>query len=380
MSGPSASPSARHPSLSSRARLYQTIRTAHLEQVRELAPATVIYRATRYDFDESAAAGLDLLRAGPVRAAVLLASSAVVEFEVNEPLMRYGIRGAALAVAALRLRAALGGRRAVIVTYGIENFDPFSPPRHGLRARASAAVDAALTRYVWRRVDRMVFGTEASHKLYHRVLGRFGQPAAQIVIPTLPSACSCAGPDRDANRVIFVGAFSARKGFDLLEAAWPLVVEQRPDARLHLLGKGPLEPSARAWAARDTTVDLEVDPARTRIHERLRASQVLVLPSQPQPTWQEQVGRPILEGLAHGCSIVTTTETGLASWLATHGHSVIAPRGSAAELATAILTQLRNGPDRSDVLGSLPVRDGRLAADDWLFAPVEPTSVRPVTV
>ena len=370
MSGLSASPPPRRTGrlLSSRARLYRTIRTAHLEQVRELAPATIIYRATRYDFDPSAAVGLDLRRAGPIRAAVMLARSTVTEIEVNEPLMRYGVRGAALAVAALRLRAGFGGRRASIVSYGIENFDPFSVPRPGIRSWLSGALDLGLTRFVWRSLDRMVFGTTASRDLYHRVLGPLRDPAAEVVIPTLPASCDCADTGRSGDRAIFVGAFSVRKGFDLLESAWPHVLERRPASRLHLLGKGPLEAAARAWADRDSTVDLEVDPSRARIHARLRGSQVLVLPSQPQPTWREQVGRPITEGLSHGCSIVTTSETGLASWLAGHGHSVVAAGGEAAELAAAIVGQLERHRPPGDVTKDLPARDGRFAADDRLFA------------
>lgn len=370
MSGPSASPVLRRTGRlrSTRARLYRTIRTAHLEQVRELTPATVIYRATRYDFDTTAAVGLDLRRAGPVRAAVMLARSTVTEFEVNEPLMRYGVRGAALAVAALRLRGALGGPRASIVSYGIENFDPFSPPRDGLRSRSSAVLDLALTRFVWARLDRMAFGTTASRDLYHRVLGPLGDRASEIVIPTLPAACDCADTGRSGDRVIFVGAFSGRKGFDVLERAWPHVLERRPASRLHVLGKGPLEAAARSWADRDGTIDLEVDPSRQRIHERLRGSQVLVLPSQPQSTWREQLGLPITEALSHGCSIVTTAETGLASWLEGHGHSVIAAGGSETELAEAIVAQLDRRRPSADVTADLPERDGRLAADDWLFA------------
>ncbi|HEX8510411.1 MAG TPA: glycosyltransferase, partial [Propionibacteriaceae bacterium] len=102
---------------------------------------------------------------------------------------------------------------------------------------------------------------------------------------------------------------------------------------------------------------------------QLRQSQVLVLPSQSNPGWREQIGLPIMEALAHGCSVVTTSDTGLAQWLTEHGHSVISSSGSASHLADAMVTRLRAPLDESEVLASLPGRDGRLVADDWLFGP-----------
>ena len=86
---------------SSRVRLYETVRTAHLERARELAPASIVYRRRRYDFDPAVAAGLDLIEAGPVGAAVVLARSDVRELEINEPLM----------VSSLRAHGPRAGRR-----------------------------------------------------------------------------------------------------------------------------------------------------------------------------------------------------------------------------------------------------------------------------
>ena len=70
------------------------------------------------------------------------------------------------------------------------------------------------------------------------------------------------------------------------------------DATLALLGKGALEQEARALSVAQPSVTLEVDPPRPRIHSVLDDSRVLVLWSQPSPTWREQVGLPIVEGLS----------------------------------------------------------------------------------
>jgi glycosyltransferase involved in cell wall biosynthesis len=90
-----------------------------------------------------------------------------------------------------------------------------------------------------------------------------------------------------------------------------------------------------------------------------------VLPSQPSATWREQVGLPIVEGLSYGCTIVTTTETGLAGWLSEHGHRVVAADADDGELAAAVAAALLNPVE--DVVASLPDHDGRLAADAWMF-------------
>lgn len=353
---------------SDRARLYRTLRTAHLEQIRALAPATVLYQARRYDFDESAAQGLDLVMTTSLRCAVLLLRSRVSWLEINEPLMRYGIRGASLALAALALRTTFGVPRPTIVTYAIENLDPFTiATRPGPRATVSRYIDRMLTRLVWKRVDRIVYGTEDSRRTYQK-----GLPARasllEILIPTLPERCVLDAGPKDLNRVVFLGAFSERKGFSLMVSAWTLVSRGKPERRLVILGKGDLEPQARLFAKCNDSVSLIIDPTRAEIHRQLRGSQVLVLPSQPASHWREQVGLPITEALAHGCSIVSTSETGLSSWLVEHGHSVIPSGGDAATLARAIEFQIQLGRPPEEVLTSLPARDGRLAADDWLFA------------
>ena len=99
----------------------------------------------------------------------------------------------------------------------------------------------------------------------------------------------------------------------------------------------------------------------------MRRSSALALPSQPTPIWREQVGLPIVEGLAHGCTIVTTTESGLAAWLAAHGHSVIAPGSGAKPLADALVAALQSERGPEAVTADLPAIDGRLAADAWMF-------------
>jgi glycosyltransferase involved in cell wall biosynthesis len=168
--------------------------------------------------------------------------------------------------------------------------------------------------------------------------------------------------------VLFLGAFDERKGLRVLAAAWPEVHRQRPDARLTLVGKGPLAGLAEDLAADRPEVDLVVDPPRPRIHEALRSAALVVLASQRTATWREQVGLPLVEGLAHGCAVVTTAETGLADWLAADGHRVVDVSAGSGALAAAIVAGLDERRSRASVLAGLPEIDGRLAADAWMFS------------
>jgi glycosyltransferase involved in cell wall biosynthesis len=350
-----------------RARLYQTVRSAHLERARQLTPATILYRGTRYDFDRLLADGLDLVPAGPVRAAWLLARSSVRQLEVNEPLMVSSLRRTALSMAVLQLRARIGGPRVRFVSYAIENADPFRSTGGGFGARRRRAEQRVLARYVWQSLDRVVFGTAAAGITYASALPA-AAPGRSTVIPAIPAACDCPPTDGDdAPRLLFLGALAERKGLPQVLAAWPYLKVRIPAARLTIVGTGDLERMARAAAAADPSIELIIAPSRSDIHHQLRRSRVLVLPSQPAVGWREQVGLPICEGLAHGCSVVASTETGLADWLVAHGHSVVSPGDPAEGVAEVLAAALRNDRSAASVLDDLPATDGRLAADDWLF-------------
>lgn len=348
-------------------RVYDQLRNAHLERAHELSPASIIFGSRRYDFDPSLTSGLDLIPAGPVQAAFVLARSRVRVLEINEPAMPHGLPRTAAAVAVVRLSALVRREPAQVVTYAIGNLDEWAAPRARWRSRARRSVEVAVSKWVAGQADRVVYGTAAARDLYGEMYGARLARAASTLIPALPHACSCPAVPRDADEVVFVGALQPRKGVAELLAAWPLVVAQRPSARLTVIGKGELEDSVRALASTTPGVTLVVDPPRAEIHAALRRAAVLVLLSQRTPTWREQVGLPLVEGLAHGCSVVTTTETGLAPWLAEHGHHVLPPDADPSIVAGAVTEALERRRTPADVLADLPAVDGRLAADAWLF-------------
>ncbi|GGF13883.1 glycosyltransferase family 4 protein [Subtercola lobariae] len=368
----SAKRAARHPLLP-RVRLYQTLRSAHLERAHQLEPASIVYQNKRYDFEDPLTVGLDIRQLGPLAGAWQLLRSPISTLEINEPLMLSSLSTSALALIALTLRRATGRPRTSVVTYAIANSDPFAggrEPKHGLGLKRQA--NRMLARRVWHRVDRAAFGTSAARETYETVLGTVSLRSSALLFPALPApferAAACATPTREPERVIFVGNFTDRKGVRQLLAAWPEVRKERPGADLVMVGKGRLTDEVMAAAQGDTGIHIDLDPQRLEIHDLLDTAAVLVLPSQPSPAWREQVGLPIVEGLSHGLTIVTTEQTGLAEWLDENGHLVVHDPGSSSELSSAIVRALTAGLSPDDVLASLPARDGRLAADDWLFS------------
>jgi len=355
-------------------RLYDQARTAHLERERGSdAPTTLLYSSRRYDFDASEAAAVDARMVSALTAARLLWSSPVRVVEITEPAYLAGVTRAFVAVAALRVRHPIRrGRRPVVAAYAIGNRDPrleFAP--QSLRQHATFRAKWLMSRVLARWTDRLAFGTADAEALYTQLYGsrRAHQEREQVLALPAPCPCSAELVDRRAGTVAFVGAFTARKGLPLVLEAWPAVHDAIPGATLTLVGKGDLLDDAIGLAARDSTVQVVVDPPRSTIHDVLRATSVVVLASQPSPTWREQVGLPIIEALAHGCTIVTTDETGIADWLREHGHSVVPGTSSAAELRDALSTAIARPLPPETVLADLPETDGRAQAHAWMFRP-----------
>ncbi len=349
-------------------RVYSQLRTAHLERAASTDPVSILYRTARYDFDPSIAKHLDLLRVNLVTLAVALFRTRPAIVEVNEPLMRPGLSFTALAVASARITAIVRRRPVTIVSYAIENRPPFKGTNLALKAATRRLIDQQLSKFVAQNLDRLVYGTNDAKTLYELEFAKSPIRARQVVIPALPAPCDCPQiSDKVADSVLFLGAFHHRKGVLQLLQAWPCVKSIVPAATLTLVGKGQLVGSVLEYAERDSTIQVKIDPPRYEIHQALRKASVVVLLSQPTSLWREQVGLPIVEGLAHGCTIVTTSQTGLADWLKSHQHFVLHPCQTNEEIAQAIADAISICRSAQSVWRDLPGVDGRLQADSWLF-------------
>lgn len=350
--------------------VYEIVRTAHLERAAALGDrVTILYRGRRYDFDPAVAGGVHVLPRGLLASTWHALTHRVDVIEVNEPLVARAAARSLAYICAARLRARLAGdARPTAVAYAIGNMPTAQLRRNlPLKARVKYHTQRMLVPAVWRSLDRVAFGTSQSAELYMRELGGRGDPAT-LLIEALPARDAAAGGGPRPLTLAFVGDLSERKGFPELVQAWPAVRASVADARLLIVGRGAGVAEARRLAAADERVTVLVDPPRAEIYTALRRSKVLVLASRRRPLWREQVGLPLTEALAQGCSVVTTDETGIAPWLRAHGHHVVPQAAVGEQLSGALIEALESSRTPEDVWAVLPPRDGREVARDWMFA------------
>ena len=145
--------------------------------------------------------------------------------------------------------------------------------------------------------------------------------------------------------------------------AWDEINRRGSSLHLSILGDGDLANDLAMWANEAENVEFRRSPSREEIHAELRAARVVVLLSKSEKYWREQIGLPLLEGLAHACRIVTTSQTGIADWLMDHGHFVIDDASNPALAADAIQAAATMGVWSTD---DLPDVNGRAAAAAWM--------------
>lgn len=200
------------------------------------------------------------------------------------------------------------------------HFDARSRPWRWLRA------------WLYRRVAAVVSLTEADRPRFAALNPR------TTVIPNASSLRASAPAVVGAPHVLAVGRLVAQKGVDLLLAAWAEVVSDMPEARLSIVGDGPLRPALQQQATA-----LAIDHAvkwcapTTAIEAAFRAAAVFVLPSR-----YEGMPLALLEAQALGVPAVAfDCPTGPREILGEDTGLLVPPQDSAA-LAAALLRLLRD--------------------------------------
>lgn len=297
----------------------------------------------------------------------------LVLLEVAEPLWlaEWG-KALRYVVLARVLRALRPGRGGILVaTYAIENLDARERLRvlahRPVLGAAATAVRVAAMGASLRLLDAVVFGTTGAHENYRRTFGRSLRRVRHTVLTPRTGACTVCGPREEGGGgpprepvALFLGAPSERKGFGVLMRAWELADAAGRGWRLVVAdpdgGDGRALPEGVAVTS----------PSRRGVHELLRTSAVVVMPSVRRPGWREQIGLPLVEGLAHGCRVVTTSETGLADDLRDHPLVVLTPPGDPHALAEGLRQATRDTDP-----GPAPAREGHTKRDVtawWLAA------------
>jgi glycosyltransferase involved in cell wall biosynthesis len=350
--------------------VYDSVRSAHLERFNRFVPAWILYHDTRYDFDSGVAdEHVRLLRVSRIGVFCFLIRRRLRMVELNEPLMTGRWADVLAQIAVLRIKGLITRRRIRIAAYCIGLTDPVTKLQ--LRRKVPPRVGKLWSHLVLRLIvagmDRLAIGTQGSWDLLAAYVGEGVLVRKARLFPALPNACACSQSEwRDPDAVLFLGAFAERKGVLQLMQAWERASSARA-LRLQLIGTGPLTNQVQSWAHDRPEVAVIVDPPRDEIHAALRRAHVVVLPSQRHGYWREQVGLPILEALGHGCEVVATDETGLASWLVDRGHEVVSLGAGRTVLADAILAACRKTRGASEILAELPAEDSRLVADRWML-------------
>jgi glycosyltransferase involved in cell wall biosynthesis len=140
------------------------------------------------------------------------------------------------------------------------------------------------------------------------------------------------GIPRESRVILTVGRLDEQKGHRFLIEAFSSVLREHRDARLLIVGEGPLREELQALA-RQFGVDEAVCFAgyRDDVPALLRASHCFVLPS----LW-EGMPNVVLEAMAAGVPVVATSVEGVLELIEPERTGLVVKVGDAAELASAL--------------------------------------------
>jgi alpha-maltose-1-phosphate synthase len=132
--------------------------------------------------------------------------------------------------------------------------------------------------------------------------------------------------------VISTGSLSLRKGTPYLLEAFRLILKQEPTARLRLTSviADSVEPILARY--RDLPIDWAPGLPHPQLAERLRGSDVFVLPS-----LEDGFARTVAEALACGLPVITTPNTGASDLVKPDSNGEAVPIRDAPAIADAVL-------------------------------------------
>ena len=210
-------------------------------------------------------------------------------------------------------------------------------------------------RYVDRAFARPAYRLIAISDAVRRFLERAGHDPAKLLtirygldeLPPGPSepTPATAGIPADAPLALAVGRLIAQKDHATLLRAFARVRAGLPQARLAILGAGPLEGETRALAAELGLADAVSLPGRTAIRDWLERADVFVHTSR----W-EGFGIVLLEAMLAGLPIVATAVSAVPEVVADGETGVLVEAGDVGGLAAALEALLADR-ERAAALG-----------------------------
>lgn len=164
----------------------------------------------------------------------------------------------------------------------------------------------------------------------------------------VPVSTEVLGAKPSEKIVCCVGSLKEKKGHAVLLRAWPDVISRRSDARLVLVGDGPLRDelheAANHSGVRETIRFLG---NRADVPAILRASNVFVLPS----LW-EGFGIAVVEAMAAGVPVVASRVDGVCEIIRDGQDGVLVTPYDSEKLAQAIVELLNDGERAKNLVAS----------------------------
>jgi glycosyltransferase involved in cell wall biosynthesis len=169
-------------------------------------------------------------------------------------------------------------------------------------------------------------------------------PSAILYCPAnLPEVDS--GAVREANRVVFTGTLTPKKGIVQLIEAWPTVRRSCPDAQLHVFGRDGKTTDGQSMTAYlrqrlngdSQSVHFHGFTSHEGIASELQRAAVAIFPS-----YAEAFAIAPIEAMACGCATVYSTRGSGPELIESGRNGVLVDPGRPDEIAAAIAGLLRN--------------------------------------
>ena len=210
---------------------------------------------------------------------------------------------------------------------------------YGLKRAGALVVNC--TRTLLEQVGAVVI-VLSSRMLRYLQENDFDLPGAQLVpngvdIVRFQPASDEEGEAR-AQTVVCVSNARYEKGLDVLLQAWRLVYRQQPEAKLVILGDGPMQEQLEKMAdALKISQSVEFAGVRNDVPEQLHRGLVSVLPSR----W-EGMPNALLEAMASGLACVATRVSGSEDVIQHGVNGLLVDVENYEEMAQALITLLRD--------------------------------------
>lgn len=176
----------------------------------------------------------------------------------------------------------------------------------------------------------------------------------QVIYNTVLTPARHADLARYRHKVVFSGTLARKKGILSLARAWPLVVQQCPDAELHIYGKD--YPAESGGSMREHALTTIPEPVRKSLYFHGHVDSLVVRRALQTaraaifPSYSEAFALAPMEAMAEGCATVYTRRSSGAELINDGVDGLLIDPDKPDEIASAIVRLLSND-DLAETLG-----------------------------